>query len=650
MTPNYGTFSETNGSEPQSIPDFLRPSASYIPPTSGLFFGQVVQSPSLENLLPTRAAGDRLLQHYFDAVHPIARCVHRPSFEGQYGTFWEDATAGYEPRASIQAVVFAAWFSAAVALDEAAVAREFGTDKARLVDSIKIGTEAALSKANFLRTTRVETMQAFVMYMIPLCRDEVSRAHSVLVGAAVRMAECMGLHRDGEAFSLNPLETQVRRLIWHQLCFLDIRTCEAQGPKPAIRREDYDTKLPINCDEHELTRAPGQPPPASAEHWTSTTLPLMRFEINEMMRIIWADRRKLEARKTSLTQVLTKIGNFRKRMFEKYDRMLDERVPIQRYAKLVMHLLMYRLHVMVLHPYYANTANPMPARLNEVLIMSGITIIEIAIRLETETSAFGYWTWYLGAYQQYQFALLLATEMYYNPNNTHAERIWTCLDFVFGLDRSMPNEEKGRRILMEIMGKTGLYMSMRKMRGPTWITRASPSQQAVKSEGNDGSAMSPGGQQQQQQQQHHYHHHQAYTQHQHHPMGGLKEEPDMRQQPGMFPPGPGMLPPQMATTMMPPPGPPPNFVFAGVSNGEVLWSLPPPVNPDSPENSCSSDGGSVAGSAQRQGSMAMPAGGGGNMMEGIDWVCIHLSRRNEPLANTSTVTIPRGCHQLSLSA
>ena len=126
---------------------------------------------------------------------------------------------------------------------------------------------------------------------LPLCRAEVSRAHSVLVGAAVRMAECMGLHRDGQAYGLTPLETHVRCLVWHQLCFLDIRTCEAQGPKPAIRREDYDTKLPINCDEEALTHA--VEPPEPADHWTSNTMALIRFEINEMMRIIWLDRRRL---------------------------------------------------------------------------------------------------------------------------------------------------------------------------------------------------------------------------------------------------------------------------------------------------------------------------------------------------------------------
>jgi len=151
---------------PETIPDFLRPSASYIPPTSGFFFGQVIQSPSLLSFLPSRDAGDRLMQRYFDAVHPIARCVHRPSLEAEYATFWDDIAGNYEPRASVQAVVFAAWFSAAVSLDDAAAPRDFGFAKANLMEHMKIGTETALSKANFLRTTRVETMQAFVMYMV----------------------------------------------------------------------------------------------------------------------------------------------------------------------------------------------------------------------------------------------------------------------------------------------------------------------------------------------------------------------------------------------------------------------------------------------------------------------------------------------------
>jgi len=161
------------------------------------------------------------------------------------------------------------------------------------------------------------------MYLIPLCRAAVSRAHSVLVGAAIRMAECMGLHRDGDStYGMNPLETHIRRLIWHHLCFLDIRTCEAQGPRPTIRRDDFDTRLPLNVDDVDL-HASGKPP-KGADRWTDVTFSLIRFEINEMMRTIWIDRPRIERRRLSLTAVLSKIETFKTNMAAKYDHLMDD--------------------------------------------------------------------------------------------------------------------------------------------------------------------------------------------------------------------------------------------------------------------------------------------------------------------------------------
>ncbi|KAH6853793.1 hypothetical protein B0I37DRAFT_394625 [Chaetomium sp. MPI-CAGE-AT-0009] len=676
----YGTqsaFMPSGGlQDAPDLPDFLKPGDSYLAPTSGFFFGQFAESPTLLSLLPPVELGHRLMRRYLEAVHPIARCVHRSSFEGIYTSFWEEVRQGIEPRTSVQAVVFAAWFSAAVSVDDG-FCRDQECSKAQLVLHMKIGTETALSKANFLSTTRFETLQAFVMYLLPLCRDEISRAHSVLVGAAVRVAECMGLHRDGSAYGLTTLETQVRRLVWHQLCFLDVRTCEAQGPKPAIRREDYDTKMPFNCEEDEL-KPQATVWPVPAETWTSMLLPIMRFEINEMMRNIWTDRRKLEIRKTTLTAMLTRVENFRKRMLEKYSRQLDDRVPIQMYARLVMELLIFRLHVMVLHPYHSNTADPLPEKLSGLLVTSGVMIIEIAIRLESNPM-FRDWAWYLGAYQQYQIALLLATEIFYRPNHRAAERIWPCLDWVFQLDPNAPREQKSLQILTEIMSKTNLYMNLRKVRAPTTINKAVPGKQAVKESPPPPpppdqlplQAQSQG---------------QPYTSTSalHHAAAGtvsvLKAEHIPCPPP--LPPSlsgpmnntlpPNSLPPSsFSMGMMIPPQPqlqnqrqhqyqhqhqhqhqyqhqnqqqhqhhhpqhqqhqplgfpPPtshHMVFTGVTNGEALWGLPPQNGgPGSPENS--SDSGSVAGQQQRHGSIAGPAGQPPviNVMQELDWDALH---------------------------
>ena len=149
----------------QNLQSFLAPGPTYIAPTSSFFFvGN--QGTSLIDFLPSKLAADRLLSQYWFAVYPISRIVHRPSFERRYETFWNEVQMGIEPLGSLQAVIFAAMFSGVVSMSEDIIARDFGASKKALVENFQRGTETALARANFLRTTKIETLQALVMYMV----------------------------------------------------------------------------------------------------------------------------------------------------------------------------------------------------------------------------------------------------------------------------------------------------------------------------------------------------------------------------------------------------------------------------------------------------------------------------------------------------
>lgn len=148
--------------------DYLKPGPSYIAPSSGFFFGQGATPASLLDFLPSRLAADRLIAQYFAVVHPVARVVHRPTFEREYATFWDEVSLGIEPSNSVQCVVFAAMFSGVVSMEETIILRDFGATRANLVENFRLGTETALSRANFLRTTKVETLQGFVMYLVSI--------------------------------------------------------------------------------------------------------------------------------------------------------------------------------------------------------------------------------------------------------------------------------------------------------------------------------------------------------------------------------------------------------------------------------------------------------------------------------------------------
>ena len=145
---------------------FLSPGPTYIAPASSFFFSSGSGPNSLIDFLPSRTVADRLLNQYWQCVHPLCRLVHGPSFETRYALFWDDVQMGIEPAHSLQAVIFAVMFSGVVSMPEEAILLEFGVSKKDLVHNFQMGTETALGRANIIRTTKIETLQAFIMYMV----------------------------------------------------------------------------------------------------------------------------------------------------------------------------------------------------------------------------------------------------------------------------------------------------------------------------------------------------------------------------------------------------------------------------------------------------------------------------------------------------
>jgi hypothetical protein len=443
---------------------YIGPGPDYIAPASSFFFPGTNMSTSLMDYLPSKTVADQLIAQYYTAVHYVAKIVHRPTMEAQYALFWSSIASGSEPIPSLQAILFAAMFSAAVSLTNEQAMQRLGTTKAALVDSLRSGTEMALSKANFLRTTKVDTMQAFVMYLIPLVRAEVSRAHSALVGTAIRLAECMGLHRDGSHYSMTPIEIHVRRMVWHQLCFLDQRTCEATGPRPQIRKEDYDTKLPANVNDLDFINPNGST--EDRPYWTDNTLFRIRAECMEIRRQVWFDIMALDKKKKTLTSVLVRVQKFRNSLESRYFPMLDEKNPLQVFAKHVMALGVNGLYIQVLHRYLFSTTTKMPDRLRQVLIEAGLSQMENAIALET-TPSLAPWSWYKGAFNQYHSALLLMVEVYAYPMRKDAPRIWKCLDYIFDIPPHLSPKQKAELVITDLRDRMEIFHQMRRVRATT---------------------------------------------------------------------------------------------------------------------------------------------------------------------------------------
>jgi hypothetical protein len=73
-----------------------------------------------------------------------------------------------------------------------------------------------------------------------------------LNGVVIRIAQKMGLHRDGEILGLSPFEAEMRRRLWWQIIMLDAKYAMLSGLSHSLLPRSWDTKEPHNVNDVDL--------------------------------------------------------------------------------------------------------------------------------------------------------------------------------------------------------------------------------------------------------------------------------------------------------------------------------------------------------------------------------------------------------------
>ncbi|KAK4694248.1 hypothetical protein P7C71_g3307, partial [Lecanoromycetidae sp. Uapishka_2] len=167
----------------------------------------------------------------------------------------------------------------------------------------------------------------------------------ILTGVALRIAEGMGLHRDGAFLNLPPFETEMRRRIWWQLKLLDGDSAQLSGSEKKVRpsiTDPRDPKFPSDINDDELYPGMSSPPVTTTERATDMVFCALRF----VLRTYWtADSTKQGQlglddglwKSKGLNAMNEKdkaIDEFEKTLESKYVRYCDPSHPLQLMASL----------------------------------------------------------------------------------------------------------------------------------------------------------------------------------------------------------------------------------------------------------------------------------------------------------------------------
>lgn len=81
----------------------------------------------------------------------------------------------------------------------------------------------------------------------------------ILNGVVIRIAQKMGLHRDGEMLGLGPFECEMRRRLWWQVIMLDAKYAMMTGLNHSLLPRIWDTKEPKNLNDVDMFPSATEP-------------------------------------------------------------------------------------------------------------------------------------------------------------------------------------------------------------------------------------------------------------------------------------------------------------------------------------------------------------------------------------------------------
>ncbi|KAF2670825.1 hypothetical protein BT63DRAFT_202494 [Microthyrium microscopicum] len=157
-------------------------------------------------------------------------------------------------------------------------------EKPRLQTQLQQCLERSLLLSRYAETTDRYVLQAFMFYLLAIRNRARPAAIYSLLGIACRIAERMGLHRDGTVFGLFPVRTEERRRMWWQLQYMDIAIARLVGNVSlTVFASSWDTKIPSNLEDSDLS-SDMVAMPAERKGLTDMSPCLWRYSIIQMNR------------------------------------------------------------------------------------------------------------------------------------------------------------------------------------------------------------------------------------------------------------------------------------------------------------------------------------------------------------------------------
>ena len=302
----------------------------------------------------------------------------------------------------------------------------FGSSKTELSLKYRLGLEHALTKADFLNNPDIILVQAFALFLLLVRRHDNPRFVWMMTGLAIRMGQYLGLQRDGAHFEhLTPFEIEMRRKVWWALVMLDLRASEDQGTDLTIPSASFDTKIPLNINDEDISGESKQVP-TERDGFSDMSFARSYFETGDIMRQMMAPGVKDDAAGLQTeSQLLDKLHQ----KFEQgYVQYTAETVNIAHWVGVtIARLVTAKMTLITFLPVlFSSPSEHVSDGIRTKLLVSAIEVAEYNHALNAE-QACRQWRWIYQTYTHWHAVVYLMLEISRRPWSPIVERAWVAL-------------------------------------------------------------------------------------------------------------------------------------------------------------------------------------------------------------------------------
>lgn len=286
--------------------------------------------------------------------------------------------------------------------------------------------EHALAKADFLNVPDIVLVQALTIFLFLVRRHDSPRFVWMMTGLVIRMAQALGLQRDGSNFDhLTPYEVEIRRRVWWAVCLLDLRASEDQGTDLTTTSCAFDTKLPLNINDTDIDAHTIQTP-SERQSVTDMTFTVVSFEICDVMRrlitpAVGEGSSGVEVQRRLLNEIYETLD----RHYLQYS---TETENITSWVAVTLTRLVIAKMTLIIHlpVLFCSPSEHLSEDIRTTLLVSAIEVAEYNHALNSE-KACRHWRWLFQTCTHWHAIVYLLLEISRRPWSAIIERAWVAL-------------------------------------------------------------------------------------------------------------------------------------------------------------------------------------------------------------------------------